>query len=347
MTADQLTIFLEKAADPILLCQRDGTLVWANAIAGEMFPPLLSQGAHLSDLLTPVDAQRVLATVHRATFDLSGPVGPRGLRLSALVVDLAGRGLGDGGYLLTLQSTSSESRLLNKQQDFLSAAAHDLKNPIGAIFGLADALIDTQLGNGMNEQQKEVAHRIRSTAARSLEMVRNYQYLAQIDSPLLFQTAAVSDINPVLEGIVQHSWRPAQNITLRMDLATEPLLARAERSHLDRIFSNIFHNAMKFTPAEGKIAVSSRVEGESLKVKVFNSGSFIPQQEQTLLFKRFTQGASGRTKGGTGLGLFIAASLANSLGGEITVESSREVGTAFTVTLPRHVAHPEETTPGA
>lgn len=337
MNEPPLQPYFASASDPILVLNRSGSVCWANPAAQQLFrgTPLL--GASVQDLLPTSDAQRILDTVHRASFDLSQPLGSLALKLSASVLELADGTLDGGALFILLQGVAAEGSALSREHDFLSTIAHDLKNPIGAIFGYADALLDTPLGAGLTPKQLEIVQRIRSTTSRSLEMVRNYQYLAQLDSPLLFQTATVTDANAVVDAVIQHSWRPAHDVQLKVLLYSNPLLIRAERAHLERIFSNLLHNAIKFTPPKGEITVRSEQVDKVALFEFFNSGSFIPQDERAAVFHRFRQGGAGRARGGTGLGLFIVASLVKNLGGEVSIESSRERGTSFIVKLPRVV----------
>ena len=226
--------------------------------------------------------------------------------------------------------------LPKRQEEFLAMLAHDLKNPLGALFGYADALIDTSIGDSLNERQREVIGRIRNTAARSLDLVRNFQYLACSTDSIGQAKGANSNLNNIIEVTCQDIWRDnSDRAKLELVLASPPPTVKVERIALERLVANLLTNAQKFTPAQGHVQVKTYEDKTHTFLEVTNTGPIIPAQEIPKLFDRSFRGANSSKVPGSGLGLFIVKSIVDSVGGTIEVSSDETSGTTFKVMLPK------------
>ena len=106
---------------------------------------------------------------------------------------------------------------------------------------------------------------------------------------------------------------------------------------LERVFANLVHNALKFTPETGRVVVSARPQSagaEEVLVEVRDTGPGIAPEELPFLFEKYRRAAATRKQEGTGLGLFIVKTLVEAQGGRIEVESRLGSGTCFRVLLP-------------
>ena len=247
--------------------------------------------------------------------------------------------LGDGvkrSNLLLLAVTIGEDRA----DDFdaarlLSTIAHDLKNPIAALFGYADALLDTSLGDGLNHEQRDFLERSRRAAARASEMVRNYQVLASVSDSADIIAKGRCALNAVVRQVLDYTWRdnPLAPI-LKLDLCDEEANLKIDRIALERIVSNLFSNALKFTPDDGFIQISTRIDQTDGVLTVANSGDAIAAHELAHLFDRYKRGSNTRGIAGSGLGLFIVKQLVDACGGQVAATSDHN-GTCFSVRIPR------------
>jgi signal transduction histidine kinase len=103
---------------------------------------------------------------------------------------------------------------------------------------------------------------------------------------------------------------------------------------LERILSNLVYNALKFTPSEGEVTVSSTLREGEVVIVVADTGPGLPAEEIPLLFVKYRRAVGSRRQAGLGLGLFIAKTLVERHGGRIEVESVVGSGTQFRVILP-------------
>jgi signal transduction histidine kinase len=122
--------------------------------------------------------------------------------------------------------------------------------------------------------------------------------------------------------------------------ADDQLVVDGDRTRLAQIFDNLISNAIKFTPAGGRIDVRVFRSDATAVLEVSDTGSGIPEDERLHLFERFfrTSGAIRAAVQGTGLGLAIVGAIAASHGGTVSVESSEAGGAKFLVALPLAVA---------
>lgn len=124
-------------------------------------------------------------------------------------------------------------------------------------------------------------------------------------------------------------------VELVLDHGDEPLLVRGDAGQIERAVGNVVSNAVKFTPAGGRVHLTTRQEGGEVRIVCSDTGMGIPAADQQRLFTRFFR-ASNAQEGhvpGTGLGLVIVETIARAHGGGVTLESVEGEGTTVTITL--------------
>jgi signal transduction histidine kinase len=109
---------------------------------------------------------------------------------------------------------------------------------------------------------------------------------------------------------------------------------RGDRERLRQVLQNLVDNAVKYSPADGDVQVSARQDNGVVRINVVDAGPGIPTEDQRLIFEKFGRSNAGGAKPGTGLGLFIARSIAEAHGGTLVVESEPRRGSCFTLELP-------------
>lgn len=327
---------LTTALDPILLVNGSGEALWLNQAAKNVLPPETIPNGLLY-FLDKDSLASIEKTSHYSTLEIIPHKGTlAGLKQSAIVLDVSQNDLEERCLLIMLTSTKAEGATIKEKQEWLTSAAHDLKNPLSAIFGYADTLLDTPAGAGMSQEQRMILARIRGTASRATELVRNYQHLSHLSLKGIAQSGTRSDLNGAIHDLLNTTWREdPENPRVEVKLLSEPLPALIDRLHLDRILSNLFSNALKFSPAQSSVTLrSGRDDSGFAWVSMNNKGSPISEAELSTLFTPFTRLSNSRGKPGSGLGLTIVRRIVDGLGGRITVTSSQDEGTTFTVHLP-------------
>ncbi|MDQ2814357.1 MAG: ATP-binding protein, partial [Actinomycetota bacterium] len=124
----------------------------------------------------------------------------------------------------------------------------------------------------------------------------------------------------------------AADVALHRQLSSAPVLGDPRWLH--QIVTNLLTNALKFTPADGSVTITTRQQGRSAVLEVADTGIGIPAGELPHIFDRFWRGAGAAQTSGSGIGLSIAAELARAHGGALTAASQPGQGTRLTLTLP-------------
>ena len=235
-----------------------------------------------------------------------------------------------------LQEKNERLNALNMEKnELMGIVAHDLKNPIGAVRGLAD-LIYTGFAEG--EQVQEITGSIVHTADRMLELVKNLLDVNQLESGgMQFQTIPF-DIAPMLESTIWQYTQPAtaKNISLHLSNEGAPSMVVADEQAMMQVLDNIISNAVKYSPHGKNVFVRVKASNEAIRVEIQDEGPGISPDDMKKLFGKFAR-LSARPTGGehsTGLGLSIVKKMVEAMQGRVWCESELGKGATFIVELP-------------
>ncbi len=245
----------------------------------------------------------------------------------------------------TLRNRNAELEALNtrlKEMDriksnFVNLVSHELRTPLSAVRGYAEFLED-RLGGPLTEEQATYVTEIQRGAQRLQALLDDLLDFARVDAGT-FRLAREEIDLVALVGKTLESLRPlavARQIALEGPKGEARLSLRADPGRVSQILVNLVGNALKFTPARGRVSVSVLALGAEARVEVDDNGSGIAPEHVPHLFERFYQVDSGNSRGsgGAGLGLPIAKALVEAHGGQIGVTSTPGIGSQFWFTLP-------------
>jgi signal transduction histidine kinase len=241
------------------------------------------------------------------------------------------------------RKVADEMRALSQQKDdFVSAVSHELRTPITSIVGFAEELHETAA-----DEQRQASEIILRNATRLTEMVEELLELGRMTAPNPVRESMTIDLTTIAADAVADQAATAREgrVTVETDLCETPTLVKGNVNALGRIATNLLANAIKFTPAEGLVRVTTMCEGGTVRLMIDDSGPGISDDDRPRVFERFFRSAdaSKRQTPGTGLGLSIVKSLVELLEGQIVIERSPLGGARLTVTLPRAAAAAEAT----
>jgi signal transduction histidine kinase len=168
-------------------------------------------------------------------------------------------------------------------------------------------------------------------------LVSDLERLAKVESENLRPELAQVDLLEIVRAVGGSFEKEASDKKLKLSIEGEPCLLTADRVRVSQIAVNLLANAIKFTPENGAVRLTVRDTGENAVLTVEDDGIGIPEDEQPFIFERFYRADKSRNRktGGAGIGLAIVKSIANAHGGAATVESRPDLGSVFTVTLPK------------
>jgi two-component system, OmpR family, sensor kinase len=222
------------------------------------------------------------------------------------------------------------------QREFVANVSHELKTPITSIQGFAQALEDGTADTP--EKQKQAVAVIKQESERMHHMVLDLLDLARFDSGSFEISHSPVDIQPLLTSLVGKFSPQAGAAGVSLGVETDPLPAIAgDGDRLAQVFSNLVDNALKFTPAGGRITLRAVPKTSGVLVEVSDTGMGIPDDVRAHIFERFYQADPSRPGGGqhgAGLGLAIVQEIVQAHGGTISVRSTPGEGSTFSVWLP-------------
>ena len=211
--------------------------------------------------------------------------------------------------------------------------AHDLRSPLGRIRASAEMILT---GDGSRAESEAMVATTAEECDRLLELINTTLDIAEAESGAAKLKLADIDLVKMVEDAVE-LFQPLvedKHVTLATDLPDRCPL-QGDRQRLQRVVANLLDNALKYTPAEGRVTIKLNDAGEWLKLSIEDTGSGISADESTRIFDRFYRGDRSRSERGNGLGLSLALAFVRAHGGDIAVDSTPGQGSTFTVVLPR------------
>ncbi len=241
------------------------------------------------------------------------------------------RAIADARRLAEAESAS------RTKSEFLTAMSHELRTPINAAMGYAE-LIEMGIGGPVSEQQREYLTRIRSSQEHLLGIVNDLLNYSRIEAGHMRYELGPVPLRAVAETVMPmvEPQAAAKRIAVEHGGWPEGLVATSDRSKTEQVVLNLLTNAVKFTPAGGRVTVGGRAADGRVALTVTDTGPGIDPAKQAAIFEPFVQLGRTLTSGhaGTGLGLAISRDLARAMGGDVTVRNEPERGATFTLELP-------------
>jgi signal transduction histidine kinase len=260
---------------------------------------------------------------------------PDEVELSSLLGRLAATAVQNIRAYEAERATVEELRRLSAlRADFVSLVSHELRSPMAAVVGAARTL---------QERWRELspAHResflqlIGGETSRLAALIGDVLDTSRIEAGTFSYAFSDVDLSELVEESVAAAAVGQDEVQVRAVVRRPMPSVRGDRERLRQVLSNLIDNAVKYSKAGGEVEVSAAAENGVVQVAVSDHGPGIPREHHKLIFEKFGRAkVSGKVKPGTGLGLFIARSIAEAHGGSIHVRSSPRQGATFTLSLP-------------
>lgn len=338
---DRLNTVMHVMTDGVIILNRNGSVKLINPAAARMLNTTIEKALHRS-FVQAVRDHRIAEVWQRCQLRGIEEVSAIELGVTQFmrVVVTPFLGRAGRGYLVMLQDLTQMRKLQTIRQDFISNVSHELRTPLASLRALAETLRDSAL-----DDPPAAAHfldRMEIEVDSLTQMVEELLELSRIESgqvplrlnPVLPQAAIVPPVERLRPQVERGQ------LTLEIDVPPDMPLVLIDAGRIHQVVTNIVHNAIKFTPPEGKIRVSATSDDSKVTVAVADTGIGIASNDLPRIFERFFKTDRSRAVGGTGLGLAIAKHIVQAHGGEIWAESHEGGGSTFYFTMPR--AEPNE-----
>ena len=221
------------------------------------------------------------------------------------------------------------------QEGFVSAVSHELRTPLTCIKTSVDLLHATRAG--LSETQVDLIRTIGHHVGRLEALVTDLLEITRLEAGQVTLSKQPTDLrqiaNRVLKALRPLTGRKDQTVHLHWPEAVS--LVEVDRRRIEQVLTNVFSNAIKFSPRQGQIHVRATETPDSLQVCVTDNGPGIPERDRVRVFDKFYVVTDGRGLSGVGLGLYIARQMIELHDGRIWVESQLGEGSTFCFALPK------------
>lgn len=335
----KIETILQNMTDGIMVFDARGKLTLINREAQKMLNRNYVDDIVFNNFFKEINADITLEQLQNASPEDSEE---REIKVNELVLQFnfaaLSRETGEGGVIVIIHDVTKHERLERARRDFVANVSHELRTPLTVIKSYADILADTP--DAEPEVRTRFLDTISSETDRMTKIISDLLTLSKLDENANYTTPVEDiDIRAMLEGLVERLSLTARkkDQTLTYTPINDVPHIRGDRDGLERVFTNIISNALKYTPSGGEINIFSSKLYNDISVKVSDNGIGIPKDQLPNIFDRFyrVDKARSRDKGGTGLGLAIAKqTLESSFHGKISIASELNKGTDVTVTIP-------------
>jgi signal transduction histidine kinase len=237
----------------------------------------------------------------------------------------------------SLRSQNEELAELDRMKNrFVSSTSHELRTPLTSIVGYLELLLGGEAGE-LNEEQQHFLEIVNRNCDRLNKLVDDVLFMGRVDSDRMTLEPSEVDLGALVRAEVAALAGAARlkGIDLQCDVqAGELPTITGDATRLTQLLDNLLTNSIKFTPAGGAVTATVTGDAGHVRVAVSDTGVGIPADELPRIFERFFRASTTAAFSGTGLGLPIAAAIAEAHGGNISVVSDVGTGTTFTIELP-------------
>ena len=332
----RLEATLASLDDGVVITDAEGAVLRLNAAAARMLGTTVPSAAGQPFVLVSRDYE--LAALLRAALAERRPrAATIEHGLSRRILASAARPLASARErlgLVVLRDVTELKRLESVRREFVANVSHELRTPLASI----KALVETLEAGAVDDPAvaDDFLRRIVGEVDRLAALVEELLDLARLESGrvvLHLETLAIADLLAhATERLAPQIERA--RLDLRLDVPAGIPPVRADRARIEQVLLNLIHNAIKFTPPDGVIALTAVEAGGMVRIAARDTGAGVPPEELPRLFERFYKADKARRSDGTGLGLAIAKHIVQAHGGTIWAESQPGQGATFSFTLP-------------
>ncbi len=237
-----------------------------------------------------------------------------------------------------LAEANKELKQLNKtKSDFVSSVTHELRTPLTSIKGFSSILIEGRLGK-VPPKQLERLKKIRKHSTNLARLINNLLDISRIESGRIEMQKEEIPIKNAFRNVMEiiQPQADAKDIKVNNNFIPPDLTIWADETHINRVFTNLLGNAVKFTPQNGQIKVTAEKKGDFSEISVSDNGPGIPEKDLDNIFEEFyrSENEINAKEKGSGLGLSLVKRIIEAHDGKIWVENQLNKGTSFTFKLP-------------
>lgn len=335
---NKVEIILTNMTDGIIAVNAEGMVIHANPAAYNIFnvhkedlydkrfddvSSMLELGITFDDLLSDSEKNFNILNINNLIIKIS-------------TVPILNEHNETEGAMLVLQDVTEQEKLDKMRKEFVANVSHELRTPLTTIKSYTETLLDGALEN--KEYTVNFLKVIDSESERMTRLVKDLLQLSKLDYDKMEWNMKRLNMLTVIRDCVVKMEISAKlkNQDIAFEALGELCEINGDKDRIEQVIINIISNAIKYTPENGSIKVTANRLGNSVEVRIADTGMGIPKEDLPRLFERFyrVDKARSRAMGGTGLGLSIAKNIVEAHKGTIRIESEYRKGTEVIMNFP-------------
>ncbi|MFW6295293.1 MAG: two-component system histidine kinase PnpS [Halanaerobium sp.] len=335
---NRIEAILESMVDGVIAVDREGKVSLINPAARRIFN-IEAERIKGKELISSLFSHRIDMYLERA-FDKKESISreikyknPEEKIIQATFIPLLDENEEVNGGVIVLTDITELRKLETVRNDFVANVSHELRTPLTSMVGYLDTLLESNIQD--QETRDRFLKIIKEETDRLSILIKDLMNLSKIESQSFDLKA--ENLEKVVTKVTNLMEKNAKdkNIDFEVIIADNLPLVYMVREQIKQVLINLIDNAIKYTPAGGKIIVKVEQEGDKVHFSVKDTGMGIPQADQERIFERFyrVDKARSRALGGTGIGLSIVRNIIKQHGSEILVKSREGVGSEFSFYL--------------
>lgn len=348
-TRSRLRTMVNRLSEGVMCTNRSNTVVLANPAFLRMLGcrPEPAAGLPVDGLITNARIKEMIqGALHmpREALDecteeivVGGDDTFEAMILSVRCVPFRDRAGTTIGVITVLHDITALRRMDQMKSHFVSMVSHEIRSPMNSVLMQLQVVLDGLAGT-ITDKQKDILERASKKIESLSQMTSELLDLASIESGLLVQKKEPVCMAEVIREqlVLVEPQAAAKSISLTAEVTDDLPLVLADRRNMEEVIANLITNAIKYTPDAGAVTVTASSTGDTLCIRVSDTGFGIAEEEQGRIFERFYRVKNVQTRfiQGTGLGLPIVKSIVDAHDGHIELESRPGAGSTFSVFFP-------------
>ncbi len=240
--------------------------------------------------------------------------------------------------LVILHNITREKAIEKMKTEFVSLAAHQLRTPLSAIKWTLRMLLDGDLGK-ITEEQRDLIEKTYSSNERMISLINDLLDITRIEEGRYLYKPALARVENVVQFVVNSYREEVKKRKLKLEFKKPKDKLPQSKIDVEKMrlaIQNLLDNAIRYTPAGGKVTVTIKHVKKEIEVSIKDTGIGISKDQEARTFGKFFRGANAirMETEGSGLGLYITKNIIEAHGGKIWFESEKDKGTTFYFTLP-------------
>lgn len=239
------------------------------------------------------------------------------------------------GFVKLFRDVTQTKRLENEKEDFISIAAHELRNPVSSI-NLYLQMLQKYYKNNPNKEAQNYVQKASEQLQRLLDLITTLLDVSQIQQGTITLNKEAVDMNTLINQLIDNiqSSEKQHKIIKKGTIKTKIII---DKRKIEEVMINLINNAIKYSPKAKQVVVTLKNKQKEISISVTDFGIGMSNDVATKVFERFYRGKQKHIGNipGLGLGLYISSQIVHAHGGHMSVTSSPEKGSTFAFTIPK------------